>query len=193
VNEKLGWALAAVLVIVCAAFSFYLVHLAGQSARVPVFMPLVVDGGTSEPPPPPEGPPPLAGAIPPAESLESAGVETMTILRQAGRLGPTVSLEDFVRGLLLLEEEGGERALTPAQRKTLAPLVRHAFERRRELLAAQEKIRELEKTLPQAAAAAMGRLTAAQQSRLRATRDDVSLSRFEDPYWETLLAKWERP
>lgn len=186
-NEKLGWTLAAVLLVVCAAFSFYLVHVAGQGSRVPVFMPLVVDDGASGPPPPPPD-----GAIPPPPAgLETAGVETMTILRQAGRLGPTVSLEDFIRGLLLLEEEGGELGLMPAQRQRLKPLVRQAFERRRELLATQDKIRALETELPATAADVMGELSDQQRERLRATRDDVSLKRFEDPYWEALLAKWE--
>jgi hypothetical protein len=187
VSEKIGWSLALVLVLVCGALSLHLIGAAGRSARVPVFMPLVTDSGEpNQPPPPGEAEPPTP---PEPADLELAGVETMTILGQAGRLGPTVSLEDLVRGLLFLEEQGGELALSPAQKKALAPLVEQAFAHRRELLETQEEIRALEKRLPQQAAQAMRVLTDDQARRLREGRDVISLAQFEDPYWQELLGK----
>lgn len=210
--ERFGWRLAIVLLVICTFLGFHLLERAQQSARVPVFMPMV-DAAAPAPGPAPDAPaaatpqpaPPAAGDrtmtppdAPPAPtrppdnaSLELAGVETMNILRQAGRLGPTVSLEDLVRGLLLLESESGAPALSERQKKRLLPIVRRAFERRGELLEIEREIRALEEQLPRQAAAVLEQLLPAQRDAIRRSRDEVSLAEFEDPYWRELLAALE--
>ncbi|MDP8225346.1 MAG: hypothetical protein P9L99_18435 [Candidatus Lernaella stagnicola] len=184
-NDKLGWTLAAVLLVICAAFSFFLIHRAADQARVPVFMPLVVDQGA---PPPEADTSPGPDAPPP--NLENAGVESMTILQQAGRLGPTVSLEDFVRGLIFLDEQQGELGLTKEQKARLLPILGRAMERRGELLAIEEKIRELESALPAQAEHAAAVLTPKQIEKMVDGRDEISIRHFENTYWTLVMAKW---
>jgi len=210
--EKVGWRLAIILLALCAFLGLHLLERAQRVSRVPVFMPMVDTGGPAPGPapdapaaanaPPPPAPPtnggltpadaPPAPARPPDDAgAELAGVETINILRQAGRLGPTVSLEDRGRGLLLLQSESGAPALSARQKAQLLPILQRAYERRGELLNIEQEIRDLEQQLPQQAAAVLEQLRDDQREFIRRSRDDISLMNFEDPYWRELLAALE--
>ncbi|MCB9477829.1 MAG: hypothetical protein H6685_13270 [Deltaproteobacteria bacterium] len=200
-SQKTGWIVAGVLFVVFVVLSFTLAQRSGEATRVPVFLPLMSDTGGEAPPPgpPPESPsatptgppPPSPAPTSSGPNTELAGVETMEILQQTGRLAATVSIEDFIRGLILLEQEGGKLALTPEQKAKLLPIVKRAFERRRDLLTTHQKIRELESELPEVAAAAARNLTPDQRRLIRERRDVTSIQGVEDPYWENLIARLE--
>ncbi len=207
--SKVGWIVAGIFFIIFVVMSFYLNHLSSLSRQVPVFMPLVVGGGDQSPGPPGSPPMPVepshmpdsAMGAPPVDSprpvkkqqdIEMAGVETATILHRAGRLGPTVSIEDFVRGLLLLSQESGELGLTKKQKEELRPIIQNAYDKRIKLLKISEEIQGITKELPEQAKQAAGKLTSTQIETIQHSRDKISILSFEDDYWRDLMASLDR-
>ena len=206
-SEKLGWTLAGVLFAIFVVLSFVLARTETPTTRVPVFLPLMSDSGGGPPPPgpgpapglpgdTPTGPPPSPTAAPQVTqatqpNTELAGVESMEILRQTGRLAATVSIEDFARGLLMLEEEGGELALTDEQKMKLQPIIKRAYERRAHLMGQQIAISEHEVRLPEEAAEAAEILKPKQRRAIRKRRDITSVEGVEDEYWEDLVDRLE--
>ena len=195
-STKVGWCVALTLFVVFVTMSFYLNHMASRSRQVPVFMPLIVDGGAAPQGGPDSPPPPIPGEDAPKaagkrQDLELAGVETMMILQKAGRLGPTVSIEDFVRGLLWLSKEGGEHELTKAQKEKLLPVIKDAYNKRLQLLTIYDEILKLENDLPAQAIQAAEKLSDLQIETIKNARDKISLLGFENDYWLELIAYLE--
>lgn len=156
------------------AQSAIIMNLISSQKKVPVFMPLLVPGENYS-----------------SYDLEKMGGQTAKILQKAGRIGPTISLEDMVRGILLLEKKK-ESVLTQKQKNKILEILKSAYKEREELLSCQNEILSLQGEIP-----ALGRkindyLTPQQKNYINSNRDKISLKEFEESSWQELISALEK-
>ncbi len=108
-------------------------------------------------------------------------------------VGDWLTIEDLVRGALLLQEgrlEGAE-PLSDGERRRLSEALAAARTHRDELLAVEGEIRQAEAELAERTLAAVRALTPEQRAWILARRDDVSVGLIERSYWESLARALE--
>lgn len=142
--------------------------------KVPVFIPLLVPGENYS-----------------SFDLEKAGIQVSRLLENVGRIGPTISLEDMVRGILLLEKKG-ELSLNPRQKSKILAILMDAYKKREELLKCQGEILRLQREIPILGAGIYGYLTPEQKDYITINRDRISLKEFEESTWENLSSSLEK-
>jgi len=111
------------------------------------------------------------GAVEAAELLADARhqADQRDIQRAYARLGSTLSLDDLLRGVLVLEDQG--QGLSAAQVRRLEPMLSGAQQEHRELLALQAGILDLERRIDGQLDEALALLPPATSARLEAPRD----------------------
>jgi len=124
---------------------------------------------------------------PPGALGRPGGAEQVLRTRVAA-LGDYLTVEDLVRGALVLErgELEGAPALDDEERQQLAQLLEQAAAQRDELLRVEGEIRRLDGELAEGARQLAASLTPAQRAWVLQRRDEVSVDRLERAYWDEL-------
>lgn len=174
--ENKNLALVSIILLTCIFLiqSWVILERIGGTRKVPVFMPLLVPGEDYS-----------------SYDLEKVGAQAARVLEKVGRIGPTISLEDMVRGTLLLEKRE-ELSLNAWQKYRISAILKNAYKKREELLKCQNEISKLEHEIPILGGRVYNLLTPEQKKYIFANRDKISLKEFEEPAWENLNDSLEK-
>lgn len=176
-KNKRSYISFAVIFILFLSALIQLQHIVAQikkTKRVPVFMPLLVPGEDYS-----------------SYDLQRIGAQAAKILERVGRIGPTISLEDMVRGVLFLEEKE-YLPLSKKQKIKVLGIIREAYKKREELLDCQRQIVTLSEEIPVLGDKIYGLLTSEQKNYIISNRDNISLKEFEEPSWKNLIGSLEK-
>lgn len=173
-NKYLPLTLAILLCLVCAVQLSFIIVQINRTKKIPVFMPLLVPGEDYS-----------------SYDLGKIGVQSAKILKNAGRIGSTISLEDIIRGILLLEKKNNF-PLSRRQKNKISAILEDAYKEREDLLQYSNEIREIEKEISVLGDKIYSFLTPEQKEYLIARRDRISLKEFEEPVWKELINLLEK-
>jgi hypothetical protein len=122
--------------------------------------------------------------------LSAEGGAERAVASKVAAVGDYLTIEDLVRGTLLLEEGRlpGVQALSPGERKRVATLMATATAHRDELLATEAELAANEEALRQEVQTIVLGLSPEQKAWILAQRDAVSVGRIERGYWTELGA-----
>lgn len=126
---------------------------------------------------------------PGAHQLGEPGGTRLAADARLSQVGAMLTVEDVARGLLLLTDEDHPQALTAAQRRELAPLVRRAHEARMELLGEHAEVQRLDGELQELGRTMMAALEPEELEQITQDRDTISIAGVENRYWDQLLGQ----
>jgi hypothetical protein len=120
--------------------------------------------------------------------LSADGKAEHAVAAKVAVVGDYLTIEDLVRGTLLLEEGRlpGVKPLSPRERGRVVKLLATATEHRDELLRTEAEIASSEEELRQEALRIVAELSPEQRAWILAQRDAVSVGRIERSYWAEL-------
>lgn len=171
-----NFALILILLLSCIFLvqSWIILGRMNKTRKVAAFMPLLVRGERHS-----------------SHDLERPGAQSAKILEKVGRIGPTIALEDMVRGISLLGKKVN-LSLSPDQKSKISTILKSAYKKREELLRCQGEILRLQREIPALGARIYDFLTPEQKEHIIFDRDEISLKEFEEPAWENLIKSVEK-
>lgn len=107
--------------------------------------------------------------------------------RDIGIMGPTLTLEDVVRGLAILMENPDKRlALSPEQKKKILKLVAEASKEREEIIAYSREIARTEDSIKSASRKIFDILNGEQKDFIKSKMSDLDAEKIPESSWENL-------